>query len=113
MQSDTYAALKTLLTRERESLRNGDFASLKDHAKQKEEFLYDGVEAFMSQQELRDVRQGLQANQALLIAAIRGVQSARARLAALEAVRTSLGIYDQNGKKPAPVPGGPAFNRKV
>ena len=113
MQNKTYVVLKDVLAAERESLRNGDFDALQGLAIRKEALLDADVKATLSEKELRDVGERLQVNQKLLAAAIDGVQAARERLAALETVRTSLGVYDQHGQMPAPSASRTGLNRKA
>ncbi|WP_394180941.1 flagellar protein FlgN [Yoonia maritima] len=89
--------LLTTLNAEKAALCSGSFDALDELSHQK----YQQFEAFSATQptgpELQKIQRLLSENQTLISAAIAGVQAARARVDALQNVRSGLSVYDQSG----------------
>jgi len=63
--------------------------------------------------DLAKIRAKAARNEALLAAAIKGVQAARDRLAALNEVKTGLNLYSEKGKMKYLKPGATALEKKA
>lgn len=97
MSSDPLADLRLTIAQERRALLQGDFSSLETLHEAKERHILALPKARPSQEQLRDLRQAIERNQTLVQAAIRGVQTTRNRLAALQKVQAGLTTYQKDG----------------
>lgn len=92
--------LRDLLAREADLIRRGAFADLPDLAARKAgliELLASAPDGTVPGA-LEGLRAASEANGRLLAAALRGIASARARLAAIHAAGAGLDTYDRHGR---------------
>lgn len=114
MQDETderIAQLIDLLRLERDVIRNGDFAALPDLVERKEGQLQalQGTPA----RRLTTAREMALENQRLLDAALKGVRSVQARLAAIRQGARSYTSYDRDGRATTISPGGGSVERRA
>lgn len=105
MQSDTPAAtiadLDALLQEERAALLRGDLDGVAQLHDTKERLIDDlsRLDAELARDELAELNQKVERNQALLNGALAGIRSVSRRLAAVRRVRQSLEFYGEDGSK--------------
>jgi len=87
-----------VLDLERQALIAADFDPLGGFLQQKEKLLGQLAATRPSPDLLRPIRRKMDANQALLAAAIKGVAAAGERLEALHSVQKGLSVYDDSGR---------------
>lgn len=97
MTHDTLEYLRDLLSRERSALLAGRYDQLDDIAARKLDLLTSLAAKPPGREELVDLRDRLQSNQALTEAALGGVKAAKARIDALLSVETALTTYGRDG----------------
>jgi len=90
-------ALTALLAAEAEAVRHGALSELAALASRKAE-LVGALPAAAGAGDLCRIRAAAEANGQLLAAALRGVEAARARLAAIRRAGTRLETYDRAGR---------------
>jgi hypothetical protein len=98
MTDNVLAQLFTVLADERAALLSADYGALSDLAAAKEEYLQGLNRTPPPKDVLRTLKAQISENQGLIAAALRGVDAARRRIAALEDVRDVLTTYDPSGK---------------
>ncbi len=84
--------------RKKGALLQGDYAALEQLHADKLRHILALENVPPSAQDLRVLRQVMDANQALMEAALSGVQSAKDRLAALQKAQAGLTTYEQDGR---------------
>ncbi|WP_245541138.1 flagellar protein FlgN [Yoonia vestfoldensis] len=92
------ADLVALLETETAAIIAGEYAVLDDLAGRKQDLLTHLQHIPTATGDLQTIGRLLARNQSLLAAAIKGISAARVRLAALQAVRDGLQVYDQSGQ---------------
>ncbi len=92
-----------LLDEERTAIKAADFDSLAPLSDAKVALFDELSSISATKTEFARIQMQLAENQALLAAAIAGVNAARGRIAALQNIREGLAVYDQSGQM-APVP---------
>lgn len=98
MRKSTTEALVTLLDQESDALRKGDFAGLADFAKRKNSLITALTKDQARATDIAAIRAKAARNEALFASAIKGVQTARDRISALNDVRNGLSFYSENGQ---------------
>lgn len=98
MRSDPLNRLHVTIAQEKSALLQGDYAALEQLQADKLRHILALENDPPSQQDLRVLRQVMDANQTLMEAALRGVQTAKDRLAALQRVQAGLTTYEQDGR---------------
>ena len=97
MRKDAAEKLSEVLDMESAALRNGQLDALDPLSLQKSQLLVN-LQAERSRSiDLASIRAKAARNEALLAAAIRGVQNARTRLSDLQAVKDNLRVYSKEG----------------
>lgn len=114
MQDETderIAQLIDVLRLERDVIRNGEFAALPDLVTRKDAQMraLQGTPA----RRLTVVREMALENQRLLDAALKGVRSVQARLAAIRQGTKSYTSYDRDGRATTISPGGGSVERRA
>ncbi len=102
-----------LLDTERQALRTGDFDALNPLLEAKTQLFERLQVTAPGRRDLEIIQQKLSENQALLSAAIQGVDAARTRLSALQNVRENLSTYDHNGQMAKLPTARPAMTKKA
>ena len=102
-----------LLQAERAALRTGEFEVLDALLASKTALFARLAQSDASHAELAQIKTRLAENQSLLAAAIRGVEAARERLAALQHVRETLNTYDQQGQMAQVPTARPSMTKKA
>lgn len=98
MPDTVFAKLGLVLEQEKLALLSGDFTVLDSLAPEKAA-LFSRLELLHSDAaSLLKITEKLDENQTLLVAAIKGVASARDRLDALSHVQKTLSVYDHSGR---------------
>lgn len=103
----------TLLETERQALKAGQFDVLDALAEQKAKLFDRLSDQTLSEPMLAQIRARLSENQALFLAAARGVAAARDRLIALQNVRENLSFYDRSGQMANVQSARPIVERKA
>ena len=98
MRSDPLIRLHDTIAQEKKALLQGDYAALEQLHADKLRHMLALENAPPSRQDLRVLRQLMDANQALMEAALRGVHTAKDRLSALQKVHAGLTTYEQDGR---------------
>ncbi len=98
MQPKVIDALDALLDAEKAAILSANYDALGPIEESKERLLGQLSPSDNQAATLHRIKSGIEANQALLRAAIKGVAAARARVAALQHVRDEFSIYDQSGR---------------
>ena len=91
--------LLDLLAAESAALRNGDLQDLPAIADRKSALAQDIASSAVPRAELARIRQALDRNARLLLAARDGVKAAQTRLSALRSVRDGLSLYTAGGDR--------------
>ncbi|MEO1637948.1 MAG: flagellar protein FlgN [Pseudomonadota bacterium] len=91
--------LEMVLSDEKGAILAANYEALPGIAQVKADLLAQIDGSRLPPAKLRGVKARIDANQALLQAAMNGVQAAQGRLAALKEVRDGLGVYDQSGTR--------------
>lgn len=90
--------LHQLLAQENAAIMCGSYSTIDVCAERKKELFHRLHSKKIPQADLEKVSIAIFRNQALLAAAIQGIEAARKRIASLEEVRTGLKVYNQSGK---------------
>lgn len=99
MSVENLERLISVLDEEREALTKGDFGALADLVDYKS-LLEDRIASgALNEKQLASVRKKASENQNLFAAAIKGFNTARVRLDAMEDVRVGLSTYSKDGEK--------------
>lgn len=97
MRKGPLAALQALLTREHEALLTGALDQISDIAAEKEALLRLLPRVTASPEELAQISKDIARNQALLVAAQRGVKAAEVALGRLDQAQQETVFYDSSG----------------
>ncbi|PRY77594.1 hypothetical protein CLV80_10577 [Yoonia maritima] len=97
MRNSVTKRLIQTLKAEKSALREASFDVLGSLEKPKSELFKELAESAPDANELRAVQLAVTENQTLLSAAIAGIGAARARIEALQNVRSGLNVYDKSG----------------
>ena len=97
MRRSAGTLLAHLLDQESEALRSGNLSALTPIATEKSKILVNLESERVKPSDIATIRAKAARNEALLAAAIRGVKTARDRIAELDVVKNDLRIYGQDG----------------
>jgi len=88
-----------LLSAERSAILSGDYDRLSDVEEALERLVRQSVDAAPSRTQIESIKAAAARNADLLRSAIRGVKSAKSRLADIEATKNDFGGYDATGSR--------------
>ncbi|MCK0095788.1 flagellar protein FlgN [Yoonia sp. F2084L] len=113
MADENTKTLDDILTQEKAALLAGNYDALPPLEKRKEQALKALTKVTTSKAALAHIHFRISENQALLAAAIDGVNAARKRIAALKDVQMGLTVYNDAGKMAVVPTGGTAIEKKA
>lgn len=113
MRTELLEHLEQLLAAEKLALMTANYDALAPLELQKSDLLQALSKETNSKKALRKIRDQIDANQALLAAAISGIGAARKRFDALNNVQNNLTVYDQSGQMNVVPARNSAFEKKA